>query len=259
MPGPTPTKREALSDRRARPSRGRPADRATFLRDARRGPAIGGERGRRPISRSPRGVGGVRARRAPRLGTASNVRPSTSRSTSAGSNGVNVDALAEASSRTARRSAPATLRGRTRRWSRPSARFPRIGGSSLRSRAAARSACASAPSSAARRPVPSRRRAPARPPGVRGRRARAARRLQSQNGIATTDRREGANMDTDVLRATAGATGRARQGHPRGRREHRHDQEAVRLDRRGVHRGATGAPTATCCSRPRGSASTSAA
>src|SRR3954470_959889 len=31
--------------------------------------------------------------------------------------------------------------------------------------------------------------------------------------------------------------GRARQGDPRRRRIHRHDQEAVRLDRRGEHRG----------------------
>ena len=45
---------------------------------------------------------------------------------------------------------------------------------------------------------------------------------------------------------------RARQGHPRRRREQRHDQEAVRRDRRRVHRGRTAATTARCCSRTKG-------
>ena len=61
-------------------------------------------------------------------------------------------------------------------------------------------------------------------------------------------------MDLSALNADGAGARRAGQGDPRRRREQRHDQEAVRLDRRRVDRGPTAAPTARCCSRPTGAA-----
>ena len=55
-------------------------------------------------------------------------------------------------------------------------------------------------------------------------------------------------MDLAALNKVAERHGRAGQGHPCRRRDHRNHQEALRRHRRGIDRGATAATIARCCS-----------
>ena len=145
-----------------------------------------------------------------------------------GLNGVNADALAEASARTPaqrRKGYRTDARGVGR--GRPRGSRGSVGQAPVHARPPARSAPRLDPGRT-RRPVPARRRAPAGSPRVRGDpRAPLVGCRHTTHRTVTGGTRHGHRRSPRHI----GPTGRARQGHPRGRRKHRHDQEAVRLDR----------------------------
>ena len=92
----------------------------------------------------------------------------------------------------------------------------------------------------------------------RARRCRPrARRSSGRRASAWADSRredseeQGPHGHRNAFRHGQGAR-RAGQGHPRRRREQRHDQEALRLDRRASPPRTTAATTARCCSRAKG-------